>query len=165
LIGGSRPVELWSSDLQRAAQTAEPIATRLARPVTHTADLRELSYGVAGGRPIAWLEARVVRQPRHGDRLDHHPGIDGAETVRTFATRVYRSMDRVLASDCPTQVIITHGFALTFVVAAWIGMPLESTGWVNFRSSPGGLTHLHEDDRFFNRAVLSLNDVAHLDGL
>ena len=41
-------------------------------------------------------------------------------------------------------------------------MPLESATHVNFSASPGGLTHLVEDDFFRNRAVKMLNDVTHL---
>ena len=59
-------------------------------------------------------------------------------------------------------IIVTHGYALTFIIAHWIGMPLESATHVNFSASPGGLTHLVEDDFFRNRAVKMLNDVTHL---
>jgi 2,3-bisphosphoglycerate-dependent phosphoglycerate mutase len=162
MVGDRRPIEIYSSDLLRAAQTAEPIAARLGAPVTHWSDLRERSYGVAGGKPDSWLDGRVVFVGKDGDRLDHRDGIEGAETKREFLTRIYRAMDRIVASPCATQVVVTHGFAMTFVVAAWIGMPLESAGWVSFRSNAGGITHLREDDELFNRTVMSLNDRAHL---
>ncbi len=165
LVGDGRPVEIYSSDLLRAAQTAEPIAARLGAPVTRLPDLRERSYGVAGGKPAAWLDGRVVFAGRDGDRLDHRDGIEGAETKRELMTRIYRAMDRIAASPCATQVIVTHGFAMTFVVAAWIRMPLESAGWVSFRSNAGGITHLREDDELFDRAVVSLNDRTHLAGV
>ena len=163
LVGDQRPVEIYSSDLMRAAQTAEPIGARLAAPVTHWSDLRERDYGVAGGKPNAWLEGRVVFDA--SNRLDHRDGIEGAETKREFITRIYRAMDRIVESPCDTQVVVTHGYAMTFVVAAWIRMPLESAGWVNFRSNAGGISHLHEDDELFNRYVMSLNDRAHLAGV
>jgi 2,3-bisphosphoglycerate-dependent phosphoglycerate mutase len=162
LVGDRRPVEIYSSDLLRAAQTAEPIGARLGAPITLWSDLRERSYGVAGGKPNAWLDGQVVFAGKHGDRLDHRDGIEGAETKREFLTRIYRAMDQIVESPCATQVVVTHGFALTFVVSAWIRMPLENAGWVNFRSNAGGITHLREDDELFNRYVMSLNDRAHL---
>jgi len=162
LVDDRRPVEVYSSDLLRAAQTAEPIGARLGAPVTLWSDLRERSYGVAGGKPNAWLDGRVLFAGKDGDRLDHRDGIEGAETKREFLTRIYRAMGQIVESPCATQVVVTHGFALTFVVAAWIRMPLESAGWVNFRSNAGGITHLREDDELFNRYVMSLNDRAHL---
>lgn len=48
-------------------------------------------------------------------------------------------------------------------VASSIGMPLESTGSIAVASTSGGITCLHEDDRFHNRAILRLNDTSHLD--
>jgi broad specificity phosphatase PhoE len=165
MVGDRRPVEIYSSDLLRAAQTAQAIAARLAAPVTHMSDLRERSYGVAGGKPDSWLEGRVVFAGKDGDRLDHRDGIEGAETKRELMTRVFRAMDRIVESPCGTQVVVTHGYAMTFVVAAWIRMPLESAGWVNFRSNAGGITHLREDDELLNRFVMSLNDREHLVGV
>lgn len=69
--------------------------------------------------------------------MAHDKGIDGAETKAAFAERIYAAMDDVLARPAEWQVVITHGFALAFVVAAWIGMPVGSLGYVNFRVEPG----------------------------
>lgn len=155
------PCPVYSSDLRRAVQTAEPIATSLGVGISEVPGLREISYGAAEGRPETWLSERFVPAPAE-DRLDHRSGIDGAETKREFATRVTAAVDQILADDHPYQVIVTHGFALTFVVMAWARIPVEHVGWVNLRSSPGGITHLHEDDHFRNRAVRQLNDTTHL---
>jgi probable phosphoglycerate mutase len=59
-------------------------------------------------------------------------------------------------------VIVTHGFALSFVVAAWIRMPLNSLGYVSFPARSGSITTLHEDDYFHNRQVLTLAGTRHL---
>lgn len=59
---------------------------------------------------------------------------------------------------------MTHGGALTFVIAAWIRMPLESADYVDSRGSPGSVTVLREDDFFHHRQVASLADTSHLDG-
>jgi probable phosphoglycerate mutase len=95
--------------------------------------------------------------------MDHRAGIPGAETKREFVTRIYRAVDRILASSCPYQVVVTHGFALTFVVAAWIKMPLEATGYVAVRATSGGITRLVEDDLFHNRIIESINETSHLE--
>jgi probable phosphoglycerate mutase len=162
LIPEDAPVELHSSDLLRAHQTAEAIAPLLRVPIQTTAELREKSYGDAGGKPQSWLDERYRFPPKTGNRMDHDEGIPGAETKREAAERVYRALDRILASPCPYQVIVTHGFALTFVVAAWIKMPLDAMGYFAVKSTSGGITHLFEDDVFANRGILSLNDTSHL---
>jgi 2,3-bisphosphoglycerate-dependent phosphoglycerate mutase len=76
--------------------------------------------------------------------------------------RGYAAMGEVLRRPCEHQIIVTHGFALTFVVAAWIKMPFESLGSVSFRAPSGSITVLREDDFFHNRQVVSLGDTSHL---
>lgn len=161
-LAGAASVEVYASDLRRTAQTAAPIAKALGVEAVHWSDLRERSYGEAGGKPDAWLEERTVLAPRDGNRLDHRDGLVEAETKREFATRLYRAMDAIAASPCPVQVVVTHGYAVTFAIAAWIRMPLESVGWVNFRSNSGAISHLREDDRWFNRYLMSLSETGHL---
>ncbi|SCL20792.1 probable phosphoglycerate mutase [Micromonospora pallida] len=156
-------VELYSSDLRRASQTAEAVAGRFGIKPVLDRRLREKSYGVAEGRPQAWLDQRFVPPPAVGDRMGHEEGVEGAETKTAFATRVYAAMDDILRSPCEHQIISTHGFALTFVVAAWIKMPIASLGYVNLRAPSGSITTLREDDFFHNRQVVSLGDVRHLE--
>lgn len=163
LIPEEASVEIHASDLQRAYQTAEAIAPVLRAPIQTDPDLREISYGEAEGRPQAWLDERFQFPPEDGDRLDHHVGIPGAETRRACAERIYRAVDRVLASPGSYQVIVTHGFALTFVVAAWIKLPLDAAGHIAVIATSGGITHLREDDFFHNRGIVTVNDTSHLD--
>ncbi len=71
-------------------------------------------------------------------------------------------MDAILCQPVQWQVIVTHGFALTYVVAAWIGMPEAALGYVNFHAAPGSITTLREDDYFHNRSLARLGDTGHL---
>ncbi|WP_020667536.1 histidine phosphatase family protein [Amycolatopsis nigrescens] len=156
-------VELFSSDLRRTSQTAEAVGELFGvRPILDER-LREKSYGDAGGRPQEWLDQRFVPPPATGDRMRHDEGIPGAETRAALAQRVYAAMDAILESPCAHQIIVTHGFALTFVLASWIRMPLESADYVGFRAPSGSITVLREDDFFHNRQVSSLGDTSHLD--
>lgn len=163
LVPNDAAVELYSSDLLRAYQTAEAISGLFGVPIQATADLREKSYGEAGGKPQAWLDERFAFPPSTGNRMDHDEGVAGAETRRDIARRIYRAMYQILASPCSHQVIVTHGGALTFVVAAWIKMPLDAAGHIAVKSTSGGITQLVEDDLFFNRGIVSLNETAHLE--
>ncbi len=162
-IPGGSEVELISSDLQRAQQTAQAIGDLLHVPVTLDHCLREKSYGEAEGKPQAWLDERFIPPPPTGERMHHDEGVPGAETKWSLATRVYASVDRILESTCETQVIVTHGMAATFVVATWIRMPMEAAGYVDFRLASGSITDLRQDDYFHNRQVVRLNDVTHRD--
>ena len=138
-------------------------ATTLGIAPVLMSDLREKSFGAAGGKPQQWLEDRFVPPPAVGDRMNHHEGVEGAETRGEACVRVYRAVETIIARPCEHQVVVNHGMALTFVVSAWIRMPLEAAGYVAFRSTSGGITVLHQDDLFRNRAVVSLNDTSHRD--
>ncbi|WP_246257359.1 histidine phosphatase family protein [Amycolatopsis anabasis] len=155
-------VELFSSDLRRTLQTATVVGDLFGvRPVVDRR-LREKSYGEAEGRPQEWLDQRFVPPPPVGDRMRHHEGVPGAETKAAFAQRVYAALDAILERPRAHQIIVTHGGALTFVVASWIGMPIDSVGYVNFRVASGSITVLREDGYFRNREVASLGDTSHL---
>jgi probable phosphoglycerate mutase len=154
-------VQVFSSDLRRTRQTAGPIAAALGVDVAIDAALREQSYGDAEGRPAGTL--RFVPPPAVGDRLHHHDGVKRSETRWEVATRAYAALDRLLAGHAQRFVIVTHGGVATFLIAAWIAMPIESAGYVKFRTTPGGITVLVEDDDFHDRQVAALNDISHLD--
>ena len=162
IIPGEASPEVYSSDLKRTMQTAEAISAELGVNVQAMADLREKSYGEAEGRPQQWLDERFVFPPASGPRLDHREGIAGAETRRDFGARIYRALDTILASDASHQVVVTHGFALTMVVAAWIGMPLERVDYIAVRSTSGGITTLEQAAPFHNRTIVSINATTHL---
>jgi 2,3-bisphosphoglycerate-dependent phosphoglycerate mutase len=156
--------DLISSDLLRCSQTADIIGRQLQLTPRLTPDLREMSYGVAEGKPQAWLDSRRLPVPEEGG-LDDTGGIESAESRRQTGTRIYRAMDEILADPADCQIIVTHGFALTFVVAWWIGMPIDCLGQVNFPVKSGSITHLAENAQWKSRAVVTLGETAHLANL
>ncbi|CAL9492232.1 histidine phosphatase family protein [Streptomyces sp. enrichment culture] len=156
-------VELFSSDLQRTRQTAEAVGALFDVKPTLDRRLREKSYGEAGGRPQEWLDRRFVPPPAVGERMDHDEGVAGAETKAQWVQRIYAAMDEILQRPCEHQIIVTHGGSLTFVLASWIKMPIESADYASFRGASGSITTLREDDFFHNRQVVSLGDTRHLD--
>jgi len=152
---------LCSSDLRRTRRTAEAIASRLDVDLVLDPGLREQSYGAADGLPVGTMA--FLPPPVGSDRLRHHDGVKGSETRLDVATRVYAAVDRVVAAGAEQAVIVTHGGSATFVIAAWIGMPLESLGRVKFKVAPGSVSVLR-DDGSGERQVVRLNKTTHLDG-
>lgn len=153
-----------SSDLRRAGRTADIVAARLGTEVIVDPALRERSYGEAGGRPQSWLDERFVPPPECGERLRHDQGIAGAETTWDLATRAYAAVERIQQSAAEHVVVVSHSGTSTFLLAAWIGMPIEASGRVNFRFSPGGISLLRKDDRYHSHQIAVLDDVRHLAG-
>ncbi|WP_116952278.1 histidine phosphatase family protein [Jiangella endophytica] len=160
---GAAAVEVYASDLRRARRTSDVIVQRLAASLTVDPDLREKSYGEAGGKPQAWLDERFVPPPETGERMRHDEGVEGAETRMDLAVRAYAAMNRVQISAAENQVIVTHGGTATYLLAAWVGMPVDAAGRIHFRFSSGGISLLRKDDRFHSHQIAQLNQTGHLD--
>jgi probable phosphoglycerate mutase len=163
-IPAGAAVELFSSDLRRTRQTAAVIADRFDLTPVLDRRLREKSFGEAEGKPQAWLEERRLPPPADGDRMAHDGGLPGAESNAQLAERIFAAVDAIVRRPCEHQIIVTHGFALTFVVAAWIKMPVDSLGHVVFRVRSGSITTLCEDDFYRSRRVDRLGDTRHFEG-
>ena len=151
-------IGLWSSDLKRASQTAQIIGEQLSLDVQFDQRLREMSFGDAEGQPQIWLDERMI--PQGDDRLNHTI-IPSSESRLALAKRTFAAFAEIENSDQPA-IICTHGFAATFLIAYWIGMAIDQTGYVDFKIASGSITHLVEDDYFGNRSVKSMSDTLHL---
>ena len=151
---------VFTSDLRRTTQTAEPIAQRLAASTKVDEGLRERSYGAAEG--TAPGSTPIVVPPVDGDRLRHWDGIVGSETTGVFAARLYAALDRILGAGARDSVIVTHGGCATYLIAAWIRMPLDAVGYVKFATPAGSISVLCEDDQLHERRVIALGGTEHL---
>jgi 2,3-bisphosphoglycerate-dependent phosphoglycerate mutase len=153
-------VPIYSSDLARTRQTALALSDCLKSEIILDARLREMSFGDAEGCSQDEIGGAILSSD--GDnRLDFRNAYEG-ETKRELATRLYEVMQEIAQED--RAIICTHGYATTFLIACWIGMPIDSVGYVNFRVRSGSITCLVQDDIHSNRAVRYLGDMSHLDG-
>lgn len=79
-----------------------------------------------------------------------------------FAERVYTAMDDRPARPCEQQIVVTHGFALTFVIATWWRLPVESLDYLDLPTRSGSIVPLREGDFFYDRALTCLGSIAPL---
>ncbi len=154
-------IQLVSSDLARTAQTAAVIGAALGIEAELDSDLREKSYGIAEGRPQAWLDERFAFPPAQGERLDHDPAIDGSETKRTWVERAHTAVARLERIEADYRVVVTHGGTANWVITAWMRIPVAACGYAAFKLPSGSVTILEEDDRFHNRTLVSLGKRAY----
>lgn len=162
LLAALRPGAIVSSDLARAARTAEALGDVAGLPVALDIDLRERSMGswegltrdeVAGGYPEDW----AVREPSDG------------ETYGEVANRVVAAVGRGLEKIEPggTLVVVSHGQSLRLGISHLLGLPRElwrclgplancswsmlgegSSGWRLLEHNAGTLPEpVHGDDR------------------
>lgn len=150
--------QIVSSDLTRTAQTAAIVGAALDVGVEFDADLREKSYGVAEGRPQAWLDERFIFPPAQGERLEHNEGIEGGETKRAWIERTHAAVARIERTEAEHRVIVTHGGTASCVITAWMRIPVVACAYAAFNIPSGSVTVLEEDERFHNRTLVSLGE-------
>ncbi len=109
------PAALWSSDLVRAAQTAEVVGRRLGLPVQHDDALREQGLGALEGRLTRELRAEPV--PEGVDVGDVRWG--GGESTADVHARVGRFLARELPTAPSHLVLVSHGDTIR-AARAWL---------------------------------------------
>ncbi len=162
LTSAQRQPQLFSSDLERARETAEYIAPVIGCDVRLRKELRQMSWGVAEGESESWLAEHGQAQPIEGDLLHYKP-CDGAESRFELARRIYPFVAALIERGDPDTVIVTHKHAHDAVVAAWLGMPKEILGRFRIGTVAGCITRLVVDPATRLATIETLNDHAHLD--
>jgi 2,3-bisphosphoglycerate-dependent phosphoglycerate mutase len=106
----AEPIDaVYSSDLRRAAETAQIVGERLGLPVEHEPGLREIDVGSWQGLTKAEIDGR----PWDGETYAHH------------AARVTQALREIAARHPNGRVlIVSHGGSLRRVQATVLGAPL-----------------------------------------
>ncbi|MBQ4845991.1 histidine phosphatase family protein [Pseudoalteromonas sp. MMG005] len=146
---------VYCSDLTRAVQTAEIVLADSNLPLNLDPRLREMSFGTHEGMCQKEHDKIIIPTSPIGDRLGHRI-CDGAESRRDVAIRVADFVDEIMHLD-GGALVITHGFAASFVIAAFQKLDIESMGHLAFKLTPGSISVLVVDDLFENRTVSLLN--------
>ncbi len=117
---------IYASDLQRALQTAQPIAEALHLEVQPQVSLREIYWGGAEGQLVKemteqWgpLEKQVKQTyPDRKIRWDHLPVFEGAETYNALLKQSLAELTRIgeLHKD-ETVIVVGHGRVLKTLIA------------------------------------------------
>ncbi len=149
-------IPIYSSDLKRASETADIISRVFNSTAITDKRLREMRYGDAEGKPKNWRDQNITPQPINGDRLNHHR-FNNSESRKDVGIRIQSFLSQIVDKPDENIIIITHGFALTFIIMTWLKVPVENMDYCNFQSNPGRVTLLHEDDFFGNRTVVYIN--------
>jgi 2,3-bisphosphoglycerate-dependent phosphoglycerate mutase len=116
---------VYSSDLQRARDTAEVVARRKGLQVQTTPDLREVDVGSWSGLTRAEAEARFP--DAYARWLQGEEGWEDGETYEQLAARVVRAMQRIAAAHEGGRVlVVAHGGTIRAVHAAALGVDVHT---------------------------------------
>jgi len=156
VIAALAPVFVRSSDLARAAETAEAVAAACGLPVVRDVRLREYAVGERAGLTIAEFAAKFpaahARWAAAGGSFENADSVAGAESTADVLARMLPSLRSAMSSLAPgeTGVVVGHGAALRVVLVAllgWDGLAaatlrgLDNCGWATVEDSgtDGGL--------------------------
>ena len=116
---------LFTSDLQRAQQTAAPLAAAWqATPVT-LADFREQNFGLLEGLDAATVQAQHPTLWQGWLQQSADFAAPGGESQRQFHTRVLAAVATLAAAHAGRRVVVvTHGGVLDMLWRSAHGLPL-----------------------------------------
>src|SRR6516164_6011110 len=107
---------IWSSDLLRAQQTAQPIAAALGLPVQLTKGLRERNYGAFQGHDSDEISERFPDEYAHWQTRDPGFAPPEGESQREFYHRVLHALEPILAMHPGGRIAcVAHGGVLDCV--------------------------------------------------
>ena len=99
--------KIYSSDLIRARQTAEPLARYMGVEVEYREKLREINFGEAIGKSKQW-----ARKNRLSINSIDEPEFHRAETWRELWNRVESICCDIVADEAENIILVSHGGAL-----------------------------------------------------
>jgi probable phosphoglycerate mutase len=126
-VAGSHAAAVYSSDLLRARQTAEPIAAALGCSVQLDPALREQNFGLLQGMS----SAEALANPGY-DLLDPDAHAPGGESTRALYDRAAACL-MGYARRHPEQacVLVTHGDLIRAALSWSAGLPVEQMAWAD----------------------------------
>lgn len=113
--------ELWSSPLERARATAEPIAAALGLELRIWDQLAELHAGIFQGHLWADLETRFPEEVARWRSGDADYAIPGGESRAQLAARGRAALEVLAARDVRGMIVVAHGGILTAALGSLLG--------------------------------------------
>ncbi|KAA0591883.1 putative phosphoglycerate mutase [Azospirillum lipoferum] len=158
-LSSQRLIAVLSSPLERAIETATPIAERQGLPLTIEPALNELDLGAWSGRRFEELHGDPAwdlwnRARSHGRPT---PGETPGESMAEAQTRIAALLDRLRRAHPGGRLaLVSHGDIIKAALAHAMGLPLDFHG--RFEISPASRSVIIAGD--WGLKVHSINEGA-----
>ena len=153
----SAEYKIYSSDLARAAQTAEAVGKYLVTKPVFKQELRERDLGEAVGHSVRWLREHMEKPERTvDDRL-----FPSAESRRDEWKRLEPFFDEITSNSEEYIIIVSHGDLLSVFNAMWLGLPVESLEKSELFGVAGGVSFLFENSEG-KRFIKKMSDTSYM---
>ena len=152
---------VYSSDLQRARQTAEELARRRGLRLLTDARLRERAFGDFEGHSFAALEPVHAQDCLRWRRRDPEWGAPGGgEILQEFQERIHHAvLDLGRRHAGQTLALVTHGGALDCLYRLATGQELQAPRTWELRNAAINRLLVCEE----RISLVGWNDCGHLD--
>ncbi len=156
---------IYSSDLARALETAQPLANLTGLPVNGTSAFRERSVGVMEGLTFEDAAQQHPEQYAALLRRDFEYVLSGGESYRQLLDRAREKLDEIIEENRGGRIaVFSHTGTICILVLHLIGAldaPELKPVWIS--SANCGIARFELRNDGFVR-VLSINDTNHLNG-
>ena len=153
---------IYSSDLNRALDTAEIIAKRINKPLIISEALREINFGVWEGLTGIDLKKEYKEEEEIWRNSPEKLKLQGAESLEALSERTMKWVNSILEENKGKNiVIVSHSATLKIILLGLLDISL--THYKNFAFSNVGLSII--ELRNYNNVLTKLNDISHLEGL
>ena len=161
---------MYTSDLKRAADTANAVTQLFGVGAKVEAALRERHFGALQGLSIS--EAPLLRpdiwQAHIARDLDHE--LEGGESIRQFALRVQSALDQIQEQHAgKTILIVSHGGTLDMMyriasnqalsTERVVSVPNASLNWITHQPGDGWIVEQWADTRHLESPALENVDL------
>jgi alpha-ribazole phosphatase/probable phosphoglycerate mutase len=144
-LRGTSIAAVYTSDLQRAATTANAIAELLRAPCIERPGLREIDFGAWEGR--TWKEIEAIDAAYARRWLDVFPSLPSprGESIAAFDARVGAEVDFLRRQyESGSIAVVTHAGVMRSVLCGFCGVD-QTIAWemtkqyiCSFRCDPAG---------------------------
>jgi probable phosphoglycerate mutase len=151
---------LYSSDLARARQTADPIANLLSIEVLVEKNLRERHYGIFERLTYAEVRKKFPEDYARFEARDPEYAFRTGESLRDFSARSIAVISKIVNRHKDQSVLVfTHGGVLDKLYRHITGLPLSAER--NFGIPNAGLNRIEITADGWR--IRSWADIAHLE--
>lgn len=121
-----RPDILYSSDLKRAVQTAEPVAKACSLQIIKCENLREINGGAWEGMPFSDIENLYPNEYRLWKSDIGRSVCPGGESLQQLSRRIIDAVTGIcMQNDSKSVCIVTHATPIRAVCTHAAGLPVE----------------------------------------
>ena len=157
---------IYSSDLARAMETAQPLAKITGLPINGTRAFRERSVGVMEGLTFEDAAQQHPEQYAALLRRDFEHVLTGGESYRQLLDRAWEKLDQIIEENRGGKIaVFSHTGTICILALHLMGAldaPELKPVWIS--SANCGISRFELRNDGFIR-VLALNDTNHLSGI